>query len=483
MIEPAANGPPSHEPSDTVPYVHKVGIPPKEELLKEFKLGVKETFFVDDPLQQVKDRPRHYNLQKFKGDIVGGLTIASLSIPQDVAYAKLAKLDPQYGLDSSFAPPLIYAFMASHSLQHSLLEPLKPLSDSLAPLLSVIISTFLVYITRADEHGVAITNFVSEIRKSPFLKVKHIKKGFNPSSAKEIFFPGDYLAKGFKIGVALGMVTLTEAAAIARTFVAMKDYQIARNKEMVALGSMNMIGSLTSCYITTGKKISRVWNSLTNRCGIFLPINCELYVGLLNSGLKHCYVNYCFTDTLILITPLFKYTPNTILASIIISAVVGPVDINAMILIWKIDKFDFLACLGAFLGVVFASVAIGLLIAVSISFAKIFFQVTRLRTAILGKLPRTRWNAAIYFSNSNYVKERILRWLANEEESLKEKNQSKIEFLIIETSSVMDIDTSGIHALEELHTELLKRKIFGLASLLEFKEILLTSSARRCTSV
>ncbi|PKI37821.1 hypothetical protein CRG98_041771 [Punica granatum] len=388
MIEPAANGPPSHEPSDTVPYVHKVGIPPKEELLKEFKLGVKETFFVDDPLQQVKDRPRHYNLQKFKGDIVGGLTIASLSIPQDVAYAKLAKLDPQYGLDSSFAPPLIYAFMASHSLQHSLLEPLKPLSDSLAPLLSVIISTFLVYITRADEHGVAITNFVSEIRKSPFLKVKHIKKGFNPSSAKEIFFPGDYLAKGFKIGVALGMVTLTEAAAIARTFVAMKDYQIARNKEMVALGSMNMIGSLTSCYITT---------------------------------------------------------------------VVGPVDINAMILIWKIDKFDFLACLGAFLGVVFASVAIGLLIA--------YFG-----RAIL--------------SDDGMVKFfRILRWLANEEESLKEKNQSKIEFLIIETSSVMDIDTSGIHALEELHTELLKRKIFGLASLLEFKEILLTSSARRCTSV
>jgi len=71
--------------------------------------------------------------------------------------------------------------------------------------------------------------------------------------------------------------------------------------------------------------------------------------------------------TLELITPLFKYTPNAILASIIISAVVGLIDIEAAILIWKIDKLDFIACMGAFFGVVFVSVEIGLLIAVRIS--------------------------------------------------------------------------------------------------------------------
>ena len=69
--------------------------------------------------------------------------------------------------------------------------------------------------------------------------------------------------------------------------------------------------------------------------------------------------------TLEFITPLFKYTPNAILASIIISAVIGLIDYDAALLIWKIDKFDFVACMGAFFGVVFASVEIGLLIAVS----------------------------------------------------------------------------------------------------------------------
>lgn len=79
--------------------------------------------------------------------------------------------------------------------------------------------------------------------------------------------------------------------------------------------------------------------------------------------------------TLLFITPLFKYTPNAILASIIISAVINLVDYKAAILIWKVDKFDFVACMGAFFGVVFASVEIGLLIAVSIKSLKLVILV------------------------------------------------------------------------------------------------------------
>lgn len=33
----------------------------------------------------------------------------------------------------------------------------------------------------------------------------------------------------------------------------MKDYQLDGNKEMVALGTMNVVGSMTSCYVATGE--------------------------------------------------------------------------------------------------------------------------------------------------------------------------------------------------------------------------------------
>ena len=48
----------------------------------------------------------------------------------------------------------------------------------------------------------------------------------------------------------------------------------------------------------------------------------------------------------------FKYTPNAILTYIIIIAVVNLIDINAALLL-EDRKFDFLACMGAFFGVVF----------------------------------------------------------------------------------------------------------------------------------
>lgn len=41
------------------------------------------------------------------------------------------------------------------------------------------------------------------------MKVKNIKKGINPSSVNEIYFSGDYLLKGFRIGVVAGMIGLT----------------------------------------------------------------------------------------------------------------------------------------------------------------------------------------------------------------------------------------------------------------------------------
>ncbi|CAB4267093.1 unnamed protein product [Prunus armeniaca] len=589
----------SRNHSQGTPYIHKVGLPPKQKLFKEFTNTIKETFFSDDPLRPFKHQPksrkfilgvqaifpifewgRGYDLLKFRGDLIAGLTIASLCIPQDIGYSKLANLAPQYGLYSSFVPPLIYAIMGSSRdiaigpvavvslllgtllrneidpttnpvdyrrlaftatffagitqatlgilrmgflidfLSHAAivgfmggaaitiaLQQLKGFLGiknftkktdivsvmqsvfqsahhgwnwqtmvigasfltfllfakyigkkkknlfwvpAIAPLISVILSTFFVYITHAEKNGVEI--------------VRHIEKGINPPSVNEIFFTGDYLAKGFKIGVVAGMIALTEAIAIGRTFATMKDYQLDGNKEMVALGTMNIVGSMTSCYVSTGS---------FSRSAVNYMAGCQTAV---SNIVMSCVVFL----TLQFITPLFKYTPNAILAAIIISAVINLIDFQAAILIWKIDKFDFVACMGAFFGVIFASVEIGLLIAVSISFAKILLQVTRPRTAILGKIPNTtvyrniqqypeatkvpgvmivRVDSAIYFSNSNYIKERILRWLADEEELLKEAYLPSIEFLIVEMSPVTDIDTSGIHALEELHSSLRKRDI------------------------
>ena len=72
--------------------------------------------------------------------------------------------------------------------------------------------------------------------------------------------------------------------------------------------------------------------------------------------------------TLLFLTPLFYYTPLVVLSSIIMVAMLGFIDYQAAIHLWKVDKFDFLVCMSAYFGVVFGSVEIGLVIAVSIYF-------------------------------------------------------------------------------------------------------------------
>ncbi|KAJ3534828.1 hypothetical protein NM208_g7383 [Fusarium decemcellulare] len=50
----------------------------------------------------------HYNLQWFAGDLVAGITIGAVVVPQGMAYAMLANLEPQFGLYSSFIGVIIY---------------------------------------------------------------------------------------------------------------------------------------------------------------------------------------------------------------------------------------------------------------------------------------------------------------------------------------------------------------------------------------
>ena len=153
--------------------------------------------------------------------------------------------------------------------------------------------------------------------------------------------------------------------------------------------------------------------------------------------------------TLLFLMPLFHYTPNFILAAIIITAVIGLIDYQAACRLWKVDKLDFVACVCSFFGILFISVPMGLAIAVSflidvslsnckvvsltrnfqvgVSVFKILLHVTRPNTIVLGNISGTqifqnldRYRDAsrvpsflilavespIYFANSTYLQER-----------------------------------------------------------------------------
>ncbi|KAL4612574.1 hypothetical protein ACB092_08G209600 [Castanea dentata] len=575
---------------------HKVVTPPPMSTLQKLKIRLKETFFPDDPLRQFKGQPTkkklilgaqyifpilqwgpNYSLKLFKSDIVAGLTIASLAIPQGISYAKLANLPPIVGLYSSFVPPLVYAVLgssrdlavgpvsiASLILGSMLRQEVSPSKDPLlflqlafsstffaglfqaslgllrlgfiidflskatligfmagaaiivslqqlksllgitnftkqmglvpvlssvfhnrkewswqtivmgfcflvllllarhvsmkrpklfwvsagAPLVSVIVSTLLVFASKANNHGISV--------------IGKLQEGLNPPSWHMLHFHGSHLGLVVKTGLVTGILSLTEGIAVGRTFAALKDYQVDGNKEMIAIGLMNVVGSSTSCYVTTGA-FSR---SAVNH----------------NAGAKTAASNIVMSVTvmvtLLLLMPLFQYTPNVVLGAIIVSAVVGLIDIPAAYQIWKVDKYDFIVLLCAFLGVIFISVQDGLAFAVGLSIFKILLQITRPKIVMLGNIPGTQIyrnlhhykeavrvpgflilsiEAPINFANITYLNERILRWIEEYEAEEDSKKQSSLQFVILEMSAVSAIDTSGVSLFKDLRKAMEKK--------------------------
>ncbi|XP_073276597.1 low affinity sulfate transporter 3 [Primulina huaijiensis] len=322
---------------------------------------------------------------------------------------------------------------------------------AIAPLFSVILSTLIVYLTKAEKHGVKI--------------VKHFKGGINPSSLHQLNFGGEHLGESAKIGLICALIALTEAIAVGRSFATVKGYHLDGDKEMAAMGFMNVIGSFTSCYAATGS---------FSRTAVNFSAGCE-------TAVSNIVMSITVLISLLLFTRLLYYTPLAILASIILSALPGLIDLNEAYNIWKVDKLDFLVCLGAFSGVLFGSVEIGLLVAIGISFSKIILNSIMPRVEEIGKIQGAdnvfcnlvqypmatkipgilivRINSGTFcFANADSIRERIMK-LVKEENGTEKDTKRGLRVLILDMTNVMNIDTSAIHALEELHRDLISRGI------------------------
>ncbi|XP_048542250.1 probable sulfate transporter 3.4 [Triticum urartu] len=317
-----------------------------------------------------------------------------------------------------------------------------------APLTSVIASTVISYLCRG--HGISI--------------IGDLPRGVNPPSMNMLVFSGSYVALAVKTGIMTGILSLTEGIAVGRTFASINNYNVDGNKEMMAIGVMNMAGSCASCYVTTGS---------FSRSAVNYSAGCR-------TAVSNIVMASAVLVTLLFLMPLFHYTPNVILSAIIITAVAGLIDVRGAAKLWKVDKLDFCACVSAFLGVLLVSVQVGLSIAVGISLFKILLQVTRPNTVVMGLVPGTQSyrsmaqyreavrvppflvvgvESAIYFANSTYLVERIMRYLREEEERAAKANLCGVRCIVLDMSAVTAIDTSGLDALAEMKRVLDKRGI------------------------
>lgn len=324
--------------------------------------------------------------------------------------------------------------------------------SAIAPLILVILGGVFAFLVDGESHGIPI--------------VGHLKRGLNPVSAGDLQFKSEHFGAAFKAGLIAGFIALAEGIAVGRSLALATGDQIDGNKEMIAFGMMNIVGSFTSCYLTTGPFSKSAVNTHSG-CKTQMSNIVQAVIMML---------------VLLLLAPLFRYTPLVVLSAVIITAMIGLIEYEEIYHLFKVDKFDFIICMIAFLGVAFTEMTYGLMMSVGVSIVRALIYVARPHICKLGKLGNLegadiyrdpvqypdaasipgililQLGSPIYFANAGYLKERIGRWL-EKEDSIAKMNGEEVRYIIIDLSGVTSIDNSGIAMLEEVNKTLQKRGI------------------------
>lgn len=304
------------------------------------------------------------------------------------------------------------------------------------PLLAVVFGILAVWSFGLSDQGVKIVGEVPEGLPSFVL----------PAISAET------LTNLLPTALAIALVSFMESIAVAKAIQAKhKNYKVVPNQELVALGLANVAGSLFQAYPTTGG-FSRT--AVNDQAGA-------------KTGLAAIISAVLIVLTLLFLTPLFYYLPQTILASVIMVAVFGLIDFKEPIHLWKANRTDFWMLIVTFIATLSLGIEQGIGIGVILSLAMVIFRTTRPHVAVLGKVPGSnyyrnverfrdvevrpdllilRFDAQLYFANIAYFKDTI--------EELVAKKGKKLKAVILNAESINNMDSSAVHAVDELVDEL-----------------------------
>jgi SulP family sulfate permease len=416
-----------------------------------------------------------YKRDWLRADIIAGLTVWAVVVPQAIAYAQIAGLPPQAGLFTAFAGALAYGLFGSS--RQLVVSPMSgsaavsaaivaPLADSnlerfagLSALLAIeaglifillgwlkagFVSQFVaVAVQTGFLFGLGMTIIVGQSFKvlgiagkdgTFFQQLWHLLKNLDETSGwtaviglsglaalllfkqfmpaipaalivvfaailiVSIFDLGDHgvavvgsidreiplpaLPKGvhlddfialFPGALAVAVIGYTETNSVSEQFADEHKYDINSNQELVALGVANIFSGIFKGFITGGGASQSAAN---DRAGAKTQIALLIMAVLI-----------ALTSALLM--PIFKNLPLAILGAIVISAVMGFINVPALRRLRLLRKDSFVFSIFALIGVLVLGVLPGLLISVALSILFLLGRQSRPSSSILGNLPGT----------------------------------------------------------------------------------------------
>lgn len=261
----------------------------------------------------------------------------------------------------------------------------------------------------------------------------------------------------FPLAAGCLLLAYVESVSAARTFATKHGYSLDPRQEFLGIGAANLAVAIGHGYPVAGG-LSQ--SAVNDKAGARTPL--ALVFASLTLGL-----------CLLFFTGLLSNLPKAVLAAIVVTAVLGLIDIPTLLRMWRISKIDFLAAVIALVAVLLLGILQGILLAAAASILLLLGRASEPHVAFLGRVPGTnsysditrhpenehlpgllafRPEASLLYINADSVLEAVLN-------RLQALGPSTVRLAICDLSTSPYIDLAGSRMLHQLHGELARYDI------------------------
>ncbi|MEW5723923.1 MAG: SulP family inorganic anion transporter [Thermodesulfobacteriota bacterium] len=256
----------------------------------------------------------------------------------------------------------------------------------------------------------------------------------------------DLVERLLPYSVIMAILGFMEAVSIAKAMAAKTGHRLDPNRELIGQGLGNMIGAFGQSYPTSGS-FSRSAVNLEARAV---------------TGLSSVFTSLVVVLTLLFLTPLLYHLPQSVLAAVIMMAVIGLINVKGIIQAWRAQWYD-----GAIAGITFASTLVyaphldkGILGGVALSLMVFLYKSMRPKVVSLSRgedkalhaalshglkeckyIDMIRFDGPLFFASAGYLEDEIIRHM---------ETKPGLRHIIIEAGGINTMDASGQEALSHI---------------------------------
>jgi len=250
----------------------------------------------------------------------------------------------------------------------------------------------------------------------------------------------------FPYAAIISLLGFMEAISIAKAMAGKTGQRLDPNQELIGQGLGNILGAMGKSYPTSGS---------------FSRSAVNLQAGAV-SGMSSVFTSLTVVIALLFLTPLLYHLPQSVLAAVIMMAVIGLVNISGFVHAWKAQRYDGIILIISFVSTLAFAPHLdkGIMIGVVLSLLVFLYKSMRPTVASLARgrdfafrstnvhglmeckyISMIRFDGPLFFANASYLEDKIMEIM---------RTKKTLKHIIIVSNGINDIDASGEETLSLL---------------------------------